>query len=60
MIYPVSVPSDDGQAVVTTWEGRRLPYRLTRLARVNRNGAVIMTYHAVNDSAALLYEARMQ
>lgn len=41
----------DGQAVVTTWEGRRLPYRLTRLARVTPDGAVVMTYHAVNDSA---------
>lgn len=43
--------SADGSAVVTTWEGRRLPYRLTRLARVGADGAVIMTYHAVNDSA---------
>jgi galactose mutarotase-like enzyme len=43
--------TEDGQAVVTTWEGRRLPYRLTRLARVTRAGAVVMTYHAVNDSA---------
>ena len=43
--------TEDGQAVVTTWEGRRLPYRLTRLARVTRTGAVVMTYHAVNDSA---------
>ena len=33
--------TDDGQAVVTTWEGRRLPYRLTRLARVSRAGAVV-------------------
>ncbi len=41
----------DGQAVVTTWEGRRLPYRLTRLARVTADGAVVMTYHAVNDAA---------
>lgn len=40
-----------GQAVVTTWEGRRLPYRLTRLARVTPEGAVAMTYHAVNDAA---------
>ncbi|NUQ13322.1 MAG: hypothetical protein HUU26_13495 [Gemmatimonadaceae bacterium] len=43
--------SADGSAVVTTWEGRRLPYRLTRLARVSADAAVIMTYHAVNDSA---------
>lgn len=41
----------DGQAVVTTWEGRRLPYRLTRLARVTPEGAVTMTYHAANDAA---------
>jgi hypothetical protein len=41
----------DGSAVVTTWEGRRLPYRLTRLARVTPEGAVVMTYHAVNDSS---------
>lgn len=41
----------DGQAVVTTWEGRKLPYRLTRLVRVTREGAVVMTYHAVNDAA---------
>jgi galactose mutarotase-like enzyme len=41
----------DGQAVVTTWEGRRLPYRLTRLARVAPDGSVVLTYHAVNDAA---------
>jgi hypothetical protein len=41
----------DGQAVVTTWEGRRLPYRLTRLVRVTPDGSVVMTYHAVNDAA---------
>jgi galactose mutarotase-like enzyme len=41
----------DGQSVVTTWEGRRLPYRLTRLARVTPDGCVVMTYHAVNDAA---------
>lgn len=40
----------DGQAVVTTWEGRMLPYRLTRLVRVTPDGAVVMTYHAVNDA----------
>ncbi|HEX7123912.1 MAG TPA: hypothetical protein VF178_16160 [Gemmatimonadaceae bacterium] len=39
-----------GQAVVTTWEGRRLPYRLTREARVGADGSVTMTYHAVNDA----------
>lgn len=42
---------EHGQAVVTTWEGRRLPYRLTREARVSPEGEVVMTYHAVNDSA---------
>ena len=41
----------DGQAVVTTWEGRRLPYRLTRLARVRPDSSVVMTYHAINDAA---------
>ena len=41
----------EGQAVVTTWEGRRLPYRLTREARVGPDGSVVMTYHAVNDAA---------
>jgi len=40
----------DGQAVVTTWEGRRLPYRLTRIARVTPDGSVAMTYHAANDA----------
>ena len=41
----------DGQAIVTTWEGRRLPYRLTRIARVSPDGSVVMTYHAANDSS---------
>jgi len=40
-----------GQAVVTTWEGRRLPYRLTREARVGPDGSVVMTFHAVNDAS---------
>ena len=40
----------DGPAIVTTWEGRRLPYRLTRVARVIRDGSVVITYHAANDS----------
>jgi hypothetical protein len=40
----------DGQAVVTTWEGRRLPYRLTRIARVSPDGSIVMTYHAANDA----------
>ncbi len=40
----------EGQAIVTTWEGRRMPYRLTRVARVAPDGAVVMTYHAVNDA----------
>jgi hypothetical protein len=43
--------SPRGQAVLTTWEGRRLPYRLTREARVAPDGSVVMTYHAVNDAA---------
>lgn len=42
---------EDGTAVVTTWEGRRLPYRLTRLARVSPVGVVRMEYHAANDSS---------
>lgn len=44
----------NGQAVVTTWEGRRMPYRLTREARVGSDGSVSMTYHAVNDAPARL------
>jgi hypothetical protein len=43
--------SGDGQAVVTTWEGRRLPYRLTRIARVAPDGSVVMMYHAANDAS---------
>ncbi len=43
--------SAGGQSVVTTWEGRRLPYRLTRIARVTPEGEVEMRYHAVNDAA---------
>lgn len=41
----------EGQAVVTTWEGRRLPFRITRLARVVPDGSVVLEYHAINDSA---------
>jgi hypothetical protein len=41
----------EGSAIVTTWEGRRLPYRLTRIARVTGDGSVVMTYHAANDAA---------
>lgn len=40
----------DGQGIVTTWEGRRLPYRLTRIARVAPDGSIVMTYHAANDA----------
>jgi len=42
--------TDDGPAIVTTWEGRRLPYRLTRVARVKGDGSVVITYHAANDA----------
>jgi hypothetical protein len=41
----------EGQAVVTTWEGRRLPFRITRVARVVPDGSVVLEYHATNDSA---------
>lgn len=40
--------SPDGQTATTTWIGRRLPYRLTREARVTPSGAVELEYEATN------------
>lgn len=39
-----------GQCAVTTWAGRLLPYRLTRLVRVTPEGTVEFEYHVANDS----------
>lgn len=38
-----------GQCAVTTWQGVRLPYRITRVARVAPDGAVVLDYHVTND-----------
>lgn len=41
--------TEAGQCAVTTWQGARMPYRLTRLARVDTAGAVSLQYHVAND-----------
>jgi len=41
--------SQDGQAAVLTWTGRRLPYRMQRSVRVAPDGSVQMDYAFVND-----------
>jgi hypothetical protein len=40
--------SPDGQTATTTWMGRRMPYRLTRVVRVRPNGEVECEYEATN------------
>ena len=40
-----------GQCAVTTWQGLRMPYRLTRIVRVTAAGSVIIEYHATNDGS---------
>jgi galactose mutarotase-like enzyme len=39
-----------GQCAVTSWQGARLPYRLTRIARVAPDGDVVLDYHLANDA----------
>ncbi|MBV6522239.1 MAG: hypothetical protein MNPFHGCM_02385 [Gemmatimonadaceae bacterium] len=38
-----------GQCAVTSWQGLRLPYRLTRVARVSPTGDAVLDYHVAND-----------
>lgn len=40
-----------GQCAVTTWQGMKLPYRLTRIVRATPGGSVIIEYHATNDGS---------
>jgi len=40
--------SPDGQTATTTWMGRRMPYRLTRVVRVTPTGDVECEYEATN------------
>lgn len=40
--------SPDGQSAVTTWMGRRMPYRVTREVRVTPAGEVEIDYEAIN------------
>ncbi|HEX6049491.1 MAG TPA: hypothetical protein VFZ21_09485 [Gemmatimonadaceae bacterium] len=43
--------SQEGQRAVTTWVGRRMPYRFTREVRVTPSGDVEMQYEVVNSGA---------
>jgi hypothetical protein len=43
-----------GQCAVTTWQGRKVPYRLTRLARVAPDGTAVFDYHVANDGGERL------
>lgn len=44
----------DAQQATCVWRGRRMPYRFTRVVRVDAGGAVTMRYEATNEGKARL------
>jgi len=44
----------DAQQATCVWRGRRMPYRFTRVVRVDGTGAVTMRYEAANEGKARL------
>lgn len=45
---------DGAQQATCVWSGRRMPYRFTRVVRVDGSGAVTMRYEVTNEGAARL------
>ena len=43
-----AVQTANGPTTVTTWRGERMPYVLTRTARVSNNGTITLDYRVVN------------
>jgi len=44
----------DAQQATCVWQGRRMPYRFTRVVRVDGSGTVTMRYEATNEGSARL------
>ncbi|HWZ60754.1 MAG TPA: hypothetical protein VNW46_17350 [Gemmatimonadaceae bacterium] len=46
--------SAEGQAAITVWEGRRMPYRFTRVVRVTPAGQIVFHYKVQNSGREAL------